>query len=65
MKFHEQLKSERKRIGLNQTDCAAALEVTLRTFQYWESDEKPPAPLTQEGALARLAKLKSKNKKHG
>ena len=57
MKFHEHLKSERKRIGLTQTDCAAALAVTLRTYQYWESGEKSPSPLTQEGALARLKQL--------
>ena len=60
MNFSDLLKAERKRIGLNQTDCAAALDVTLRAFQYWESGEKPPAPLTQEGALARLQKLSPK-----
>lgn len=62
MSFADQLKRERTRLGLTQAEIAAALETGLRTYQVWERDDDPkrkPHVLTQEGALARLRKLKT------
>lgn len=62
MSFADQLKSERTRLGLTQAKIAEALETGLRTYQVWERDNDPkrkPHVLTQEGALARLRKLKT------
>lgn len=62
MSFAEQLKNERTRLGLTQAEIAAALETGLRTYAVWERDDDPkrkPHVLTQEGALARLRKLKT------
>jgi DNA-binding XRE family transcriptional regulator len=62
MSFAEQLKTERKRLGLTQAGAASALEIGLRTYAVWERDDDPrrkPHLLAQEGALARLRKLKT------
>lgn len=57
MTFPEQLKTHRERLGLTQAGLAAFLEVSPRAVWEWEKGE-PPSILTQEGALARLAKAK-------
>lgn len=55
--FAEELKNERQRLGLTQAEAATALDVKPRTIWKWENDE-PPLHLTQEGALARLRRMK-------
>lgn len=61
MSFAVKLAMHRKRLGLTQAGAAALLGVGLRTYATWERDDDPkrrPHVLTQEGALARLAKTK-------
>lgn len=63
MTFAEQLKSERKRLGLTQAGAAALLSdevktLSARTYWKWESGADAPLEITQEGALARLRKHK-------
>ena len=53
MKFADQLKSERKRLGLIQAEADAILS-SRRKVAAWESARNIPHVLTQEGALARL-----------
>jgi transcriptional regulator with XRE-family HTH domain len=62
MTFAEKLKSERKRIGLTQPATAALLELKDRTYWEYEAGASEPPAITQEGALARLAKIKTKAK---
>lgn len=54
MKFSEQLKSARKRLGFTQSEAAAILEIPARTYWEWEAGKTEPHKITQEGALARL-----------
>lgn len=63
MTFPEQLKAERKRLDLTQAELAALLDVPARTYWEWESGKTTPYAITQEGALARLAKVKKPSKK--
>lgn len=60
MGFASQLKSERTRLGLRQPEAAALLELPDRTYWEYENGKTVPHAIAQEGALARLAKLKSK-----
>jgi transcriptional regulator with XRE-family HTH domain len=60
MTFADKLKSERLRTGLTQPDAAGLLEVPQRTLWEWEHGKTEPYKVTQEGALARFAKLKTK-----
>jgi hypothetical protein len=53
MKFSDQLKTERKRIGLIQAEADAILS-SRGKIAAWESGRNIPHVLTQEGALARL-----------
>ena len=62
MTFAEQLKTQRKRIGLKQADLAALLEVPARTYWEWEAGKTEPHVVCQEGALARLRKTKERRK---
>jgi len=62
MTFGEQLKAERKRIGLTQPETAAVLDLKDRTYWEYESGASEPPAIAQEGALARLRKLKPKAK---
>jgi len=55
MTFPEQLKAHREKLGLTQAELAAVLEVSPRTIWKWLNGELPHI-LTQEAALARLAK---------
>lgn len=60
MSFAEQLKTQRQRLGLTQSEAAAALELPARTYWEYENGKTVPQAITQEGALARLANLKPK-----
>ena len=57
MTFPEQLKAQRERLGLTQSELAAFLDVSPRAVWQWEKGTLPHV-LTQEGALARLTKAK-------
>ena len=58
MKFSDQLKSERKRLGLTQAGAAALLDVPARTYWEWEAEKTTPYDISQEGALRRLSATK-------
>lgn len=60
MSFAEKLKADRKRLGLNQTESASLLGVSFEAVSKWERGLSTPPEITQEGALARLAKVKAK-----
>lgn len=60
MTFSESLKSERQRLGLNQSEAAALLDVSFEALSKWERGLSTPAEITQEGAMARLKKAKAK-----
>lgn len=57
MSFAEKLKAERERLSLTQAETASLLDTSKSAIEKWEKGTKTPIPLTQEGALARLAKL--------
>lgn len=59
MTFAEQLQKHRQRLQLTQSEAAALLDVSRRTYEYWEIDRVPLA-VTQEGVLARLKAAKPK-----
>jgi len=59
MTFAASLRSERKRLGLTQAQCAELLEVSKRSIEEWEAGKLPLA-IAQEGALARLKKMRTK-----
>ena len=58
MTFSEHLKSERQRLGLYQAELARVLGVSSEAISKWERELVTPAEITQEGALARLRKMK-------
>ncbi len=60
MTFPEQLKAQRERLGLTQSELAAFLDVSSRAVWQWEQGTLPHV-LTQEGALARLTKAKRRS----
>jgi DNA-binding XRE family transcriptional regulator len=62
MNFSDHLKAARKRLRLTQPEAAAALELPARTYWEYEAGATEPPIITQEGALARLSKLKPKAK---
>lgn len=62
MKFANQLREERKRLGLTQAGADAVLETCKGQVAAWESERNTPHILTQEGALARLRNLKTPRK---
>ena len=55
--FADQLKAERLRAGLTQTECARLLDVSLHTICKWEKGASALS-LTQEAALGRLRAAK-------
>lgn len=59
MDFPQKLLSERTRLGLTQARAAALLEISKSCLEKWEAGIKAPKSLTQEGAMARLARQKS------
>jgi DNA-binding transcriptional regulator YiaG len=62
MIFADELKGERKRLGLNQSEAATLLEVSFEAISKWERGLAAPAAIAQEGALARLRAVKGKKK---
>lgn len=58
MTFVEQLKSERQRLGLSQAELARVLGVSFECISKWERKITTPPEITQEGAMARLRKMK-------
>ena len=60
MSFSEQLKTTRESLGLTQAEAAALLDISKSALEKWEAGAKVPKTLTQEGALARLARQKRK-----
>jgi DNA-binding transcriptional regulator YiaG len=58
MTFAKKIKSQRQRLGLTQAEAAVMLDVSKRALEQWEAGERTPLPVAQEGALARLAKIK-------
>ena len=60
MTFPEQLKAHRERLGLTQAGLASFLGVSPRAIWQWEKG-KLPHELTQDGVLARLAKVKRRS----
>lgn len=59
--FADTIRAERQRIGLTLDQAAEVLDVSRRTVAKWEAGEEPLS-LTQEGAIARLAKMPDKAK---
>lgn len=56
MSFPEALKTERTRLGINQTECSKLLSVSFEAVSKWERGISTPCEIAQEGALARLSK---------
>lgn len=59
MSFADQLKSQRQRLGLTQSEAAELLEVSASWVDKAEREIRTPIKITQEGALARLTKTKA------
>lgn len=59
MSFADQLRDERKRLGLTQAGADALLDTCRGQVAAWESGRNTPLPVTQEGALARLRRIKT------
>ncbi len=58
MIFADQLKSERKRLGLTQAQAASLLSISKRTYCDWEYSVTTPAEVTQEGVQERFRTAK-------
>ena len=61
--FADALKATRKKLGLNQAEVAAFLDVSPRAIWKWENG-KPPILLTQEAVAARLKIVENRRKKN-
>lgn len=59
MSFADQLRDERKRLGLTQAVADAVLDTCKGQVAAWESGRNTPHVLTQEGALERLRNRKT------
>ena len=59
MSFADQLKTERKRLGLTQAEADAVLDTCKGQVAAWESERNTPHILTQEGVLQRLRATKT------
>jgi transcriptional regulator with XRE-family HTH domain len=59
MSFAARLKSERDRLGLSQAEAARWLDCGKRTLEHWESGDREPLAVTQEGVMARLKAIDS------
>ena len=53
--FSEQLREARQRLGLSQAEAARLLDIGKRTLEHWETGDRVPIPVAQDGALARLS----------
>jgi len=62
MTFAEQLKGQRQRLGLTQSEAADLLEVSASWVDKAEREIRTPIKITQEGAIARLLKAKPRPK---
>ena len=62
MNFADQIRDERKRLGLTQAGADAVLDTCRGQVAAWESGRNTPHVLTQEGALARLRNRKTPRK---
>lgn len=62
MTFAEQLKGQRQRLGLTQSEAAGLLEVSASWVDKAEREIRTPIKITQEGAIARLSKAKMRSK---
>lgn len=60
MTYADQLRAERKRLGLTQAEAATLLDVSRDTVAAWESERNTPIAVTQEGVLARLRAAKKR-----
>ena len=61
--FSGRLYHFRVRLGWSQRDAALYLETSKGTYQRWEAGAITPLAITQEGALARLAKAYAQRKR--
>lgn len=59
MTFRDQLASEKDRLGMTLAGLAVALDVGQRTVEHWLNGDRTPLHVTQEGALARLRRIKT------
>jgi transcriptional regulator with XRE-family HTH domain len=59
-KFASPLREIRTRLGLSQSECAAALDVAVETFRTWDADRRP-AP---ETIVRRAEALRAKRPPH-
>ena len=59
MKFADQLKQERERLGITQAQAAALLGVSKSVLAKWEIADRTPKVLAREGALARFLAAKT------
>ena len=59
MIFSDQLKQERERLGITQAQAASLLSVSKSALAKWETVDRTPIAITQEGALARLRATKT------
>ena len=60
MSFAKRIEEQRTRLGLTQPEAAAVCGVSVRLWRYWESGERTPLDVTQEGVLARLTRAKKR-----
>lgn len=58
MTFAEHLKAERARLGLSQPKMRELLGLKMRAYWDYEQGITIPVEIAQEGAIARLAKVK-------
>lgn len=58
MNFSQIIKENRKRLKLTLAQAAALLDVSPRVYWDWEHGKTKPYAITQEGAIARLVKMK-------
>ena len=59
MTFAEKLAREKDRLGMTLAGLADVLTVGQRTVEHWLNGDRTPLPVTQEGALARLSRIKT------
>jgi transcriptional regulator with XRE-family HTH domain len=60
MDFATQIKSLREAKSLTQGAAAEAMGVSKSILEKWERGDRTPLQITQEGAVARLSRLKPK-----
>ncbi len=57
MTFAARLKSHRDSLRWNQSQMARALDLSVRAYNYYESGERTPHVVMQEGIFARIKAL--------